>query len=252
MSLTAIIARAGVSLLRFMRKPVILGVASVSRLWLDNFADVKILNVGALHDAIMSRGRDIPLLSVSNHISTVDDPVMWGGLLTNRMISELIDRNQMRHVLAAQDIVFTNPIFRWFFSTGQAIPVVRGDGIFQAGMQQCLDVMNLGRWLHFFPEGRVIQKNNFIGRLKWGVGRLVMESERAPLIIPIILRGFDIMKPLDRLPRLFKPVQIVVGEPVDSRFFLQSTRHVDNQGERRSQITALVQDLLNKTLETVL
>ena len=235
-----------------MKKPVILGVASVSRLWLNNFADVKILNVGALHDAIMARDRNVPLLSVSNHISTLDDPVMWGGLLTNRMISELIDRNQMRHVLAAKDIIFTNPIFSWFFSTGQAIPIVRGDGIFQAGMQHCLDVMNLGRWLHFFPEGRVIQNNNFIGRLKWGIGRIVMESERPPVIIPIILRGFDVMKPLDCLPRPFKQVRIIVGEPVNSSLFLQSTSHVSNQDERRSMITQQIQGLLNKTLEKAL
>jgi monolysocardiolipin acyltransferase len=199
----------------------------------------------------MGRCESIPLISVSNHISTIDDPVMWGGLLTNKMISELIDRDRMRYVLAAKEIVFSNPIYSWFFSAGQAIPIERGKGVYQPGMDDSLGIVNKGGWLHFFPEGRVVQNFNSqqIGRLKWGVGRLIMEAKVPPLILPIFLKGFDAMKPLDRLPRPFKKVEVVVGEVENGAHFLKSTEHLKNFDLRRSKITEMIQNTLNKLAE---
>lgn len=235
-----------------MKKPVIISVATASRLWLKSFANVEIQNYSSFCDVIMGRSLLVPLLTVSNHISTVDDPVMWGGLLTNKMISELVDRDGMRYIPAAKEIAFTNPLFNWFFSTGQAIPIERGKGVYQPGMDASLEVVNKGGWMHFFPEGRVIQNFNNrheIGRLKWGIGRLIMEAQVPPLVMPIILKGFDYMKPLDKLPRPFKPVEIHVGEVENSLLYLQSTQHIKDIEERRSIITKHVQNCLNKVLE---
>ena len=234
-----------------MKKPVIVGTASVSRLWLNNFARLQTFNHSSFLDLVMRRPTHVPLITVSNHISTVDDPVMWGGLLTSKMISELIDRDRMRYVPAAKEIVFTNPLYHWFFSTGQAIPIERGKGVYQPGMNYSLELVNKGGWLHLFPEGRIIPTINDtpIGRLKWGIGRLIMEAKIPPLILPILLKGFDRMKPLDKLPMPFKEVQIYIGDVEDSAQILKSTDHINNHDIRRSKITEMIQISLNKLAE---
>ncbi len=233
-----------------MKNPVIVGVASASRIWLNNFSRLQILNHSSFSEAVMARPQHVPLITVSNHISTVDDPVMWGGLLTNRMICELIERDRMRHVPAAKEIVFTNFLFHWFFSTGQAIPIERGKGVYQPGMDEALNRVNKGGWLHLFPEGKVIPSfdDYKIGRLKWGIGRLIMEAKVPPLILPIILKGFDVMKPLDKLPRPYRQIAIAVGEVEDSNHYLKSTNHLTNLDTRRSAITEMIQNSLNKVI----
>ena len=35
----------------------------------------------------------------------------------------------------------------------QAIPIVRGDGVYQKAVDCCIAVLNDGGWIHVFPEG---------------------------------------------------------------------------------------------------
>ena len=54
------------------------------------------------------------------------------------------------------------------------------------------------------PTGKVNETRNLI-RTKWGIGRLVLESERAPLILPFIHRGMEEVLPLyHTFPKLNK------------------------------------------------
>lgn len=54
---------------------------------------------------------------------------------------------------------------------------------------------------------------------KWGVSRLILETERAPRVVPIWIEGFEDIMPEHRewprwLPRLGKNVSMVFGEEV--------------------------------------
>lgn len=56
-------------------------------------------------------------------------------------------------------------------------------------------------WFHVFPEGFVLQlqepDNNSMRYFKWGVSRLILESTRAPVVLPMFSFGFEKIAPED-------------------------------------------------------
>lgn len=243
-----------------MRKPIIISVATLSRLWMKLSAkELKIRN----HEIFLNvlENRRGPLLTISNHISTLDDPLIWGALLDNEQILDLIDRDQMRWTLGAKEFTFTNPLTSWFFAHGQVIPIFRGQGIFQPAMDRALEILNMDKWLHFFPEGRVIQDDNEIlnckntekkfkgiERLKWGIGRLLMECQNNVTILPMILKGFDRMKPNNRIfPLMNQKLEIIIGDPVTSEEITEKSNKILDDDLKRSQLTRHIQQILNET-----
>ena len=82
-------------------------------------------------------------------------------------------------------------------------------------MNQILDEINNGCWLHIFPEGKVNMEKSFL-RLKWGVGRLIADAIETPIVLPFYHHGMDSI--LENYPpyypRINKTVTIVYGEPL--------------------------------------
>lgn len=76
-------------------------------------------------------------------------------------------------------------------------------------------------WIHIFPEGRVHQHpDRTLRYFKWGVSRLILESEPVPEIVPIFIDGNQEIMHESRtfprfLPRAGKNVRIVFGESID-------------------------------------
>lgn len=82
-------------------------------------------------------------------------------------------------------------------------------------------------WFHVFPEGFVLQLhepfNNSMRYFKWGVSRLILESTRAPVVVPVFAFGFEKIAPEDSaeegikrwLPQNFgAEIHIAIGDPV--------------------------------------
>lgn len=76
-------------------------------------------------------------------------------------------------------------------------------------------------WVHIFPEGMIHQKEDKTMRyFKWGVSRLILESEPCPDIVPIWIEGpEEIMHEMRKFPRFiprpFKNVSITFGRMID-------------------------------------
>lgn len=77
-------------------------------------------------------------------------------------------------------------------------------------------------WVHIFPEGKIHQHPDKIMRyFKWGVSRLILESDPMPDFVPIWIEGIDQVMHESRewprfLPRPGKNISITFGEKVDT------------------------------------
>lgn len=207
------------------------------------------------------------LITVSNHVSVMDDPLMWGIL----PLRYLFNPTNMRWSLGAHDICFKNKIIGTFFSLGQVLPTHRqqyspNGGAFQPTMTQALRLLssqpflasrssditseipdsfisaeltystngadswhapaaykqNRFSWVHVFPEGCIHQHPKLSLRyFKWGVSRLILESEIMPDVLPMFVDGTQHMMSEDRgfprfLPRVGARFRVVFGEILDT------------------------------------
>ncbi|KZT33355.1 hypothetical protein SISSUDRAFT_967590, partial [Sistotremastrum suecicum HHB10207 ss-3] len=126
---------------------------------LDALNDTKRRNAGA------------GVITVSNHISVLDEPLTWGILPSSHYFSR--DTKSMRWALGASDIMFTNPVLSEFFRAGQVIETFRGRGIYQPAVNDAISLLNSGEWIHLFPESKVFQgsskSTSGLGPFKWGM-----------------------------------------------------------------------------------
>lgn len=190
--------------------------------------------VTALESPQREDGRGI--ITVSNHISTLDDPTVWGML----PLRYFLNSRTTRWVLGASDVMFTSPVLSEFFRQGQVIETFRGQGVFQPAVDLAIEKVNQGDWLHLYGEGKVNQdiregtpeERAKLLRFKWGVGRIIMEAKKPPIVIPIWLTGFNNLMPEGRpfpnkyFPRPNTDLSITIGKPVsndDIKSALQSS-----------------------------
>ncbi|KAJ1920459.1 Lyso-phosphatidylcholine acyltransferase [Mycoemilia scoparia] len=187
------------------------------------FYRVYLRNVDKLVATIEDPDRKQPVITYANHLSTMDDPLLW-GLMPLRMLRQ---PDLTRWSLGAKELTFFNPFFAAFFSLGQTIPTMRGSGIYQDAVNIAIKKLNEKKWVHVFPESFCNQKPE-IARLKWGVGRMIMESEINPIVIPIYHHGMTDVLPLGQplpIPR-FSPFKrkllVSVGDPIDFADLLEA------------------------------
>ncbi|CAK7340643.1 unnamed protein product [Dovyalis caffra] len=174
---------------------------------------VQVYGVEKLHDALLHRPKNKPLLTVSNHVASVDDPFVIASLLPR---SVLMDAQNLRWTLCASDRCFKNSVSSAFFRSVKVLPVARGDGIYQKGMDMAIAKLNSGSWVHIFPEGsRSRDGGKTMGSSKRGVGRLILDADTIPMVIPFVHTGMQEIMPLGaNLPRIGKTVTVLVGDPI--------------------------------------
>jgi len=204
-------------------------------------SQTKVYNKDRLVKAVSKRPKGVPLITVSNHYSCFDDPGIWGTLPLRYVCNTL----RIRWSMAAHDICFTKKLHSMFFMfgkfllkqglefvfnielfIGKCIPVVRGTGVYQEAINLCIEKCALGHWVHVFPEGKVNMTKEEI-RLKWGVGRIIYESPKLPIVLPMWHEGMDDVLP-NVEPYMFKlgkNVTINIGQPLDLNDYVQDLKN---------------------------
>lgn len=196
-----------------------------------------LVNVEAAHDALLRREKGRALITVSNHISSMDDPLMIACVMPP---SVAFSPSHIRWTPCATDRCFrTESLMREaFFRLTKVVPLERGGGtrFRQRGIEELLCRLEQGDWVHWFPEG-TRGASGSIGEMKVGIGKLICaavgrdgESDGAssssssslplpPIVIPIVHRGLDLVCPRSRAQNIIPlstghSVTISVGESI--------------------------------------
>lgn len=147
------------------RKMVIMAVGGLAKAVVSLLNNTTVHNADTLLRLVRSRPPGVPLVTVSNHMSTMDDPFLWGfkGF-------PITDAKLSRWALAAEDICFKSSMLSYFFRlgkvnclswfdfglvldsdmvscTGKCIPITRGGGIYQEHMNEALERLSEGEWV---------------------------------------------------------------------------------------------------------
>ncbi|KAK9462614.1 uncharacterized protein V1516DRAFT_670706 [Lipomyces oligophaga] len=198
----------------------------LSRGFLYGFHNVKTTGLNEFLETLdRSRLDKRTMLTVSNHISVIDDPLIWGLMPLNRMF----DPKKLRWSLGAANICFGTKFTSWFFSMGQVLATYRfGAGPYQGSVDSAIHLLSspspskpfqfpdrplVSQWVHIFPESLVHQAypphKTTMKYFHWGVSRLILESASIPVIVPIFHNGLQDVFPEDREKWKYLPRTVI-------------------------------------------
>ncbi|KAI9357864.1 acyltransferase-domain-containing protein [Pilaira anomala] len=225
---------------------MVVGVAGLLAKGFINASDTHVIGLDKFLNIINDPTRTRGVITVSNHKSVLDDPFLWGVL----PLKNFWDVDRMRWVMGAADICYTTVLKSYFFACGKTIPAIRGAGIYQPGVDLAIKRLNEGGWIHMYPEAKVVQENKMI-RFKWGVGRMMMETEESSpaIVIPVWHEGMEKAKPLyeTKLVHLGQRITVVFGDPIAYSDIVADWKLGKlSREETRIRITQRIYDALEK------
>lgn len=150
-----------------------------------------------------------PLLIAANHASFLDPPLLGAALYQthDRVISYL-----------ARKTLFDPPLMSWLLPRVNAYPIDQ-DKADAAGLKKAISLLRHGHSMIIFPEGARTPNGKF-QPVSGGVGLLVAKAQ-VPVLPARIFGAFEAWPRFRLLPRLFVPIDIVFGTPMDLRSFFQ-------------------------------
>lgn len=180
-------------------------------------------------DNAISRDKNQSLITISNHRSMFDDPSILSSLLPYWYN---VQPKYLRWNVCSQEFCFNNKIpslFQAYIGAGKTLPIWRGGGINQKLLWDFATKVAQGEWCHIFPEGGVWQgktiggrsngKEKEIGKLKWGIGKLIAHAPVSPIVIPFFHMGMETVIPQNQKTRLTEGLPIPrPGHNVTLRF----------------------------------
>ena len=182
------------------------------------------------------RQRRRGLITVSNHVSAVDDPGVVAVMLPWPW---LFDSALLRSTPCAVDRCFANPVVEWWLRKGKVLPIARGGGLYHRYVTDLVRRIGAGEWVHFFPEGtrarlkpdasdvaRAAPTGAPVARVKMGIGRLIADPAVTPIVVPFYHRGMQNVLGIGEYNFVSsgKRVVVDVGEPIEFDDLLEAHR----------------------------
>ena len=210
----------------------------------DVLNNTTVYNAHRFHDAYNARPPGQGIITVSNHVTAVDDPGTTMPLIPG---SWLLKPEKLRWTLCASDRCFNNPVTSALLTAGRALPVERGKGPLQPAMDAVVRKLERGDWVHMFPEGSRQPYGAGLGQMRPGVGRLIADAVPTPVVVPFYHRGLhQLHQKGDLLPVHFnKRIDIAVGQPID---FAPMLRQLRSSGAAERDIHMAVSNRIGQSL----
>lgn len=161
-----------------------------------------------------------PVILCANHISLWDPPLLGSGI--DRMVNFM-----------AKEELFRIPVISFLITKFGAFPVKRGAGD-RAAIRATLKLLEEGKILGIFPEG-TRSKTGEVGEGMPGVAMFALKSQAQ--VIPVAIVG-----PY----RLFRPIKIVYGEPIDLTRLREAKSSADTLKETTDLIMEHIKALRNQ------
>ncbi|MFP3387959.1 lysophospholipid acyltransferase family protein [Brevibacillus sp. SIMBA_040] len=158
-----------------------------------------------------------PVILCANHISNWDPPLLGSGI--ERQVNFM-----------AKEELFRIPVLNFLLVKFGAFPVKRGAGD-RAAIRATLKLLEEGKILGIFPEG-ARSKTGEPGEAKSGAALFALKSQAS--VVPVAIIG-----PY----RLFRPVKIVYGKPIDLSSLRETKGGSDTLKEASDLIMAHVKEL---------
>lgn len=231
---------------RFRSRCALFIVSRMGYFFIHKLNKFKIHNHERLFDCLKrkdSLGRS--LITPANHKSYFDDPILISALTRFKWSED----DRYRWAMGADEILFTLPVMSSFFSMGKVVPVVRGDGIHQRCVNFFLQLMRDDSvWIKIFPEGRITFNDTDWVKFRWGIGRLISETEKTPLVLPYWHCGMEKILSVDQfasnvVPKVGQKITLVIGSEIELSDVVKEMR--DDKKDLRYQrivITKIIED----------
>uniref|UniRef100_K3WZT1 Tafazzin family protein n=1 Tax=Globisporangium ultimum (strain ATCC 200006 / CBS 805.95 / DAOM BR144) TaxID=431595 RepID=K3WZT1_GLOUD len=211
------------------RVPVFLAATTAAKVYLKRLNSFSVEGTEILVKQVEERPKGTALITVSNHSATVDDPAVIAAMLP---WSYGVMPHAGRWSLCSQEYSYTKGrAISAIFYGAKTLPVKRGAGVDHPMMKAIFDKVELGEWVHIFPEGKIVQnemlggrespRREEIGRLKWGVGKLIARASVRPVVVPFYHHNMEKVMPQNEknqlisvVPKTNVDIRVRVGEPI--------------------------------------
>ena len=164
----------------------------------------------------------LPFIFISNHVSMLDDMFIGPLLFTPRGI---FNYRFMPYHTPEQSNFYKGPIISWIMEHLKCIPLQRGKGINQEGIQLIIKRLKEGGSVQIYPEG-TRTRSGHLGKGKPGVGKIVYDTKCN--VIPCYHSGLEKVLPIGKkIPSLFKKITVIIGEPFSYAEYFQQEDKVE-------------------------
>ncbi|KAL7626579.1 Lyso-phosphatidylcholine acyltransferase [Parahypoxylon ruwenzoriense] len=222
-----------------MTSSIVMGLtAALSRSFLYGLNSVEVIGLERFLD-VLDKRKDVDkrqrgLITVSNHISVLLETFFSSGqvLPTHRLKHSLHGGPfqstipQAIRLLSSPPFVAPRPTLSEEtrdvhdpFTSAELTYTTTGTDQYVA---PSIYSQNRYSWVHIFPEACVHQHPKmFLRYFKWGISRMILESEPVPDVLPMFIDGTQHIMPEDRkwprfLPRFPVKFRVAFGDLVDT------------------------------------